>query len=148
MTRWALAEPARWTLLYGTPVQGDAAPAETTNAAGTRVTRRVLEIAADAAWEGGDQAREGVDQAREGGAPAEDAPALAPAVRELLTQTLAEFDVDAAPETAVRAVAVWSGLVGVLSAHLFGQLGADAVALGEDVLRPQIEVLADVIAPR
>lgn len=134
MARWALAEPARWTLLYGTPVQGYAAPAETTNAAGTRVTRRVLEIAADAA--------------REGGATAGEAPGLSPAVDSLLRQTLAEFEVDAAPETAVRAVAVWSGLVGVLSAHLFGQLGADAVALGEDVMRPQIEVLADVIVPR
>ncbi|MEJ6542959.1 hypothetical protein PQI65_07110 [Brachybacterium paraconglomeratum] len=40
-----------------------------------------------------------------------------------------------------------SGVAG-LSAHLFGQLGPDAVALGEDILRPQIEILADLIAPR
>lgn len=39
MCGWALAHPERWTLLYGTPVRDYAAPAETTNADGTRVMR-------------------------------------------------------------------------------------------------------------
>jgi AcrR family transcriptional regulator len=142
MAAWALAAPERWALLYGTPVPGYAAPSETTNAPGTRVTREVLVIAADAAVDSA------VDPAADGrqsdGEPSE----LAPAVAALLEQHLAEFDIVADAATAVRAVTAWSGLVGVISAHLFGQLGPDAVALGEDILRPQIEALADLIAPR
>jgi len=132
MASWALAQPERWTLLYGTPVPGYVAPAETTNAPGTRVMRAVLEIAADGA-----RATTGPG-----------APALAPPVTALLEQHLDEFGVEADAATAARAVAAWSGLVGVISAHVTGQLGPDAVALGEDLLHPQIEVLAELIVPR
>ena len=133
MSSWALAAPERWSLLYGTPVPGYAAPSETTNAPGTQVTREVLAIAADAA---------------RGDRPLGESPALVHSVADLLAQHLGEFDIDADAATAARAVTAWSGLVGVISAHLFGQLGPDAVALGEDILRPQIEILADLIAPR
>lgn len=150
MAAWALAAPERWALLYGTPVPGYAAPSETTNAPGTRVTREVLAIAADAAAAAavGSTAGTAVDSAADGRRPDVDPPELAPAVAALLDQHLAEFDIAADAATAVRAVTAWSGLVGVISAHLFGQLGPDAVALGEDILRPQIEALADLIAPR
>lgn len=134
MADWALAAPERWSLLYGTPVPGYAAPSEATNAPGTRVTREVLSIAADAAADG----------RRSDGCQ----PVLAPAVRTLLDRHLEEFGIEATAGTAARAVTAWSGLVGVISAHLFGQLGPDAVALGEDILRPQIDTLADLIAPR
>src|SRR5699024_8382184 len=53
MSAWAVAHPERWTLLYGTPVRGYAAPAERTNDAGARVIRAVLAIAADAHAHGG-----------------------------------------------------------------------------------------------
>src|SRR5699024_476404 len=49
MCAWAISHPERWALLYGTPVRDYSAPAETTNADGTRVIRAVLCIAADAA---------------------------------------------------------------------------------------------------
>lgn len=52
MCAWAIAHPERWTLLYGTPVRDYSAPAETTDADGTRVMRAVLRIAADAAAQG------------------------------------------------------------------------------------------------
>lgn len=133
MAAWALAAPERWALLYGTPVPGYAAPSEATNVPGTQVTREVLAIAADAA---------------RGDRPIGESPALAPAVSGLLDRHLTEFAIEADAATATRAVTAWSGLVGVISAHLFGQLGPDAVALGEDILRPQIEILADLIAPR
>jgi AcrR family transcriptional regulator len=154
MAAWALAAPERWALLYGTPVPGYAAPSETTNAPGTRVTREVLAIAADAAAAAAadsvaDAAADAaVTSAADGRRPDADPPELAPAVAALLDQHLAEFDIAADAATAVRAVTAWSGLVGVISAHLFGQLGPDAVALGEDILHPQIEALADLIAPR
>lgn len=136
MADWALVAPERWALLYGTPVPGYAAPSETTNAPGTRVTREVLAIAADAAG------------SADGRRQDDGSPTLAPAVEALLDRHLEEFGLEATAGTAARAVTAWSGLVGVVSAHLFGQLGPDAVALGEDILRPQLETLADLIAPR
>lgn len=135
MTRWALKHPERWTLLYGTPVHGYDAPAETTNAPGTRVIGHVLALAADAAAAGP-------------GAPARPGPGPAPEATALLEQHLTEFDVDTDPATAIRALTAWSGLVGVISAHVFGQLGADAVAVGEQLLEAQIPLLADLIDPR
>lgn len=41
---WALSHPSQWTLLYGTPVRGYAAPRERTVGPGTRVLARLLEI--------------------------------------------------------------------------------------------------------
>lgn len=39
---WAVADPARWALLYGSPVPGYAAPPEQTALPGTRVVARLL----------------------------------------------------------------------------------------------------------
>lgn len=135
MTRWALEHPERWTLLYGTPVRGYDAPADTTIAPGIRVIGHVLTLAADAAATG------------DGPSSVADL-APTPAVTALLEENLPEFDVDTDPVTAMRALAVWSSLVGIISAHVFGQLGPDAVAVGEDLLAGQLPLLADLITAR
>ncbi|ATG55224.1 TetR family transcriptional regulator [Brachybacterium ginsengisoli] len=127
MIRWAIAHPERWTLLYGTPVSGYDAPAETTNADGTRVIARVLEIAAASA-----------------GDPRRDLE-ISSEVAALLDSHLAQFSVDAGAEAGVRAVTAWSSLVGVISAHVFRQLGADAAAIGEQILATQVELLAELL---
>lgn len=143
MVRWALAHPERWTLLYGTPVRGYDAPAATTNSAGTRVAGRVLEIVADVPHAGST-------------VPGGDAPAqvhahltaeLPAEVDALLAATLSEFGIEAGTEAAMRAITAWSSLIGVISAHVFGQLGPDAVALGEQVLEVQCRTLAELVAP-
>lgn len=136
MCGWALAHPERWTLLYGTPVRDYAAPAETTNADGTRVMRAVLRIAADAE-----------QQDRLAGTAARDSAGLAPEVVALLEHHLEEFGIDAAPATTFAALTAWSSLVGAISAHVFGQLGPDAAAIGERILDAQVRTLADLIAP-
>ncbi|WP_193104346.1 TetR/AcrR family transcriptional regulator [Brachybacterium sp. FME24] len=135
MTRWAIAHPERWTLLYGTPVRGYDAPAESTNVGGTRVIARLLAIAADA--QGG--------TGKAGAAGVRPAVRVTPAVEALLERHLAEFAVDSDVDSSLRAVTVWSGLVGIISAHVFGQLGADAVAVGEQILEIQGELLADLL---
>lgn len=127
MIRWAIAHPERWTLLYGTPVNGYDAPAETTNADGTRVIARVLEIAAAAAP----------------GSPRD--LTISPEIEALLESHLAQFGVDSDAGTGVRAVTAWSSLVGIISAHVFRQLGADAAALGEQILASQVELLAEIL---
>ncbi|MDN5821507.1 MAG: TetR/AcrR family transcriptional regulator [Brachybacterium sp.] len=134
MCAWAITHPERWTLLYGTPVRDYSAPADTTNADGTRVMQVVLRIAADAAEQGDDGARVAPGEAD-----------LAPEVIALLESHLAEFGVETTPATEFAALTVWSSLVGVISAHVFGQLGADAAAIGERILDAQIRMLAELI---
>lgn len=141
MCDWAILHPERWTLLYGTPVRGYSAPAETTNADGTRVMQAVLRIAADAAASGA----EGGCAARRTAAGEAD---LAPEVTVLLEAHLAEFGIETDPEVEFAALTVWSSLVGVISAHVFGQLGSDAAAIGKHILDSQTRMLADLIAPR
>lgn len=151
MCAWAIAHPERWTLLYGTPVRGYAAPAETTNDAGTRVMRAVLVIAADAAAErtaetqGGRASQDGTTgETSVGRAPGT---ALAPEVTALLESHLEQFGIDASARTEFTALTAWSGLVGMISAHVFGQLGPDAVAVGPQILHAQVRLLADLFAP-
>ena len=50
---WALAEPATYALLFGSPVPGYEAPAEQTNRPGTRVIDRLVEVWEDA-WVSGE----------------------------------------------------------------------------------------------
>ena len=47
MRTWALAHPAQWALIYGSPVPGYHAPAERTSGPGLRLTRHGLQAAAD-----------------------------------------------------------------------------------------------------
>ena len=49
---WALAEPATYALLFGSPVPGYEAPAEQTTGPGTRVVGRLVEVWEDA-WQAG-----------------------------------------------------------------------------------------------
>ena len=49
---WALAEPATYALLFGSPVPGYQAPAERTTGPGTRVIYRLVEVW-EAAWVAG-----------------------------------------------------------------------------------------------
>ncbi|MGO1198820.1 MAG: TetR/AcrR family transcriptional regulator [Dermabacteraceae bacterium] len=136
MCAWAIAHPERWTLLYGTPVRGYSAPAETTNASGTRVMQAVLRIAADAALQG------------VGAGCAAAKVDLSPEVIALLEAHLVEFEIGIDASTEFVALTAWSSLVGVINSHVFGQLGPDAAALGEQILASQIRVLGDLIAPR
>src|SRR5699024_2825851 len=131
----AISHPERRSRQYGTPVRDYSAPAETTNADGTRVIRAVLGIAADAAELGSGPA------AATGAEPA-------PEVTALLEEHQDEFGIDADPATGLAALTAWSGLVGAISAHVFGQLGPDAAAIGDRILDVQVRMLADLIAPR
>ncbi|WP_104118623.1 TetR/AcrR family transcriptional regulator [Arthrobacter sp. B1805] len=120
---WAVREPSRYALLYGSPVPGYAAPAERTTAQGTRVVTLLAHIMDDA-W------RSGEVSAGHRPAPA----ALAPdyqAIRDQLSLAL--------PESVIAAtVQAWSALFGAVSFEVFGQFGpntfADLDVLFEDTL--------------
>ena len=117
--RWAVANPSRWALIYGTPVPGYAAPADTTTIPGTRVMGVFLGILADGAGSG---------------TPAGDRPAPSPELTQVLAEGTEELGVVASPRTAADGVLAWSSLIGLISAEIFGQLGPELTALGGELL--------------
>ncbi|MGY5765233.1 TetR/AcrR family transcriptional regulator [Brachybacterium sp. DNPG3] len=135
---WAVANPARWALLYGTPVRGYAAPRDTVGP-GVRVIARLAEIVADADAGAADA---GVGDAGADGAGAgSGADALDPAVRALLEDGARDVGVQISAPAMLRATVLWSSLVGLVAAELTAQYGPEAGPLGEIVLRSQLGVL-------
>lgn len=117
MRDWALRNPARWALAYGSPVPGYSAPASETNAPGTRVMTELLRALA-----------EGEITAAEASRP------FSKGLRDDLVAGTEEFGVTAVPETAAAAVGAWMELVGRISAEVFQQLGPEFAAHGEELL--------------
>ena len=105
--RWAVANPNEWALIYGSPVPGYAAPADTIGPA-SRVSSLLVQILAEAAERGivlPDPA------ARE----------LTPAATSALAPVLSALPA-AVTHVAIHAgLMVWSALLGTISLELFGQ---------------------------
>ena len=132
MRRWAVAHPERWTLLYGTPVRGYAAPAEQTNEPGTRVLARFLEIADRADVAGRVTAAGEADEIDEG-------------LARFLVAEQEQFGTSLSSEAMVAAATLWSGTVGAITAELFGQWGPMDPAIREDMFAAQVRTLSTVL---
>jgi AcrR family transcriptional regulator len=115
MRGWALADPARWGLIYGTPVPGYAAPPEETISPGTRVMARFLEVV-------------GQGEVVPGAVP-DPSDELAA----VLEAGLQDLGVQASVGIAASAVSAWMALVGTISAEVFGQLGAGFDEVGAEL---------------
>jgi AcrR family transcriptional regulator len=104
---WALANPNEWALIYGSPVPGYSAPADTVGPA-SRVTTLLVQILAEAAERGialpDPAGREPGPEARK---------ALAP-VLSVLPDTVTDAAI-------LAGLMVWSALLGAISLELFGQ---------------------------
>lgn len=110
---WAVREPSRYALLYGSPVPGYAAPAERTTAEGTRVVT-LLALIIDGAWRSGE-----LDDTA---APV--AATLEPDLRAISDQLSL-----AVPDRVIAAtVQAWSALFGAVSFEVFGQYGRSTFA--------------------
>ncbi|MET9199646.1 TetR/AcrR family transcriptional regulator [Gordonia sp. NPDC003585] len=123
--RWAVADPARWALLYGSPVPGYAAPAEQTVGPGTRVVGAVLRQLSDAY----------------------DASALRTDIDCPTTVSTAEmdaigteFDLRLPPGQMLAATTIWATLIGAVSLEVFGQYGADTFTDPESLFAAQIDL--------
>lgn len=110
---WALAEPARYALLYGTPVPGYDAPGDRTIEPGTRVVVTLARIADDA-WSAGTLRTPG--------------PELPEQVVGDFEQIRQEFDLAAPAEVLARTTLVWPALFGCVTFEMFGQYGTDTFA--------------------
>jgi AcrR family transcriptional regulator len=105
---WALAHPNEYALIYGSPVPGYAAPADTVRPA-SRVTTLLLRIIVEAAAAG-----------RIPDADIKDAEAQP--VADALTPIRSYLPPSVPAPLVQRALMVWTNLFGVISFELFGQL--------------------------
>lgn len=123
MRAWAVSNPERWTLLYGTPVRGYSAPPEQTTQPGTRVLAVFMDIAASAP--GGEVDAE-VDEELD----------------RFFTAEQEQFGTELPAGTMVRAATLWSGTVGAITAELFGQWGPMGQTTAEKFFAAQVRALS------
>lgn len=126
---WGLREPARYALLFGSPVPGYQAPAERTTQPGIRVVVRLVGILADAYAAGGLRAIETV--------PVPDS------LLSDLSRIRSEFDAELPDTVLARGILVWTGLFGAVGFEVFGQYGRDTFTDVSALFEHHLGVLAD-----
>jgi AcrR family transcriptional regulator len=128
---WALREPARYGLLFGSPVPGYQAPAGQTTTPGTRVIYSLVGIL-DAAYRAGE---------------------LTPPVRAAVVPSALAADFEAirarlglaVPDSLLaNGTLVWTSLFGAMSFEVFGQYGADTFSARDELFAHHLAVLAGV----
>lgn len=133
---WAVREPARYALLFGSPVPGYHAPAEQTTGPGTRVIRALVRIYDDA-YRSGDMVKNlpdlPLDTAAKGRLPADLA-----AIRK-------EMGLEANDNLIVRGTLVWAALFGMINFEVFGQYGAGTFSDPEQLFEQHLLVLKGVV---
>jgi AcrR family transcriptional regulator len=127
---WAVDQPARWALLYGSPVPGYRAPAELTVGPGTRVVATLFGVIADGIRAGDVQDSKGV-------AP-EPVSADMDRVRE-------EFGFGGGDPVLLKCFLAWATLVGAISLEVFGQYGADTLSAPGVLFDGQIRLLVQAL---
>lgn len=128
---WALAHPARWALLYGSPVPGYHAPAERTVVPGTRVIAATLEVVA-AGIAAGDIA------VTEQLAP-QPVSSDSDRVRE-------EFGFTGDDGVVAKCFLVWAAVVGAISLEVFGGYGADTLSAPRQMFDLQLGLLLELLS--
>lgn len=126
---WAIEHPQRYTLIFGTPIPGYAAP-ESTVESGTRASRALVGIVQDA-WETG---------------------VLVPIDESLAPEALVDDLVDIGARIGysgpvanlVAAIAAWSQLYGMITFELFGQTRGMTGDSGE-LFEATVALMADAI---
>ncbi|MFI6044901.1 TetR/AcrR family transcriptional regulator [Nocardia sp. NPDC051321] len=133
--RWATAEPARYGLLFGTPVPGYDAPADQTMAPGTRVIIALQSLFARAHQSG-----------------LLHAPATDPRISAPLATSFAEirneahFDI---PDWLItRGVTFWASLFGAVTADVFDMYGTETFADRDELFELQLDALLDMLGYR
>ncbi|MGH3969182.1 MAG: TetR/AcrR family transcriptional regulator [Mycobacterium sp.] len=128
--RWALANPARWALLYGSPVPGYHAPADRTGEPGTRVIGALFDaVAAGIAT---------------GDIRLSNSHAPQPMSSDF-DRIRHEFGFPGDDQVMSKCFAVWAGVVGAISLEVFGQYGADTLTDPAPVFDIQIGLLVGLL---
>jgi AcrR family transcriptional regulator len=132
---WGLREPARYGLLFGSPVPGYRAPAERTTGPGTRVIYALMGIL-DGAYRGGRLA--------DGSGPS----AVVPALAADLERIRGELGLAVPDGLLAKGALVWTSLFGAVSFEVFGQYGAETFAARDELFEHHLAVLAAVAGLR
>lgn len=128
---WALAEPATYALLFGSPVPGYQAPSERTTGPGTRVIYRLVEVW-EAAWTAGEiTAAQGVVTPRR--------------FSRDLARIRRDRGITAPDELIVRGLLMWAAMFGCISFEVFGQYGADSFTQPQDLFEHQLAALIETV---
>ncbi|MGJ0120871.1 TetR/AcrR family transcriptional regulator [Williamsia sp. MIQD14] len=124
---WAVAEPSRYALIYGSPVPGYSAPGEQTTGPGTRFVALLLRELRDIV----------VD------APSPISAGLAAEFDAINT----EFGLGLDHTTLAVGTCLWSVVLGAISLEVFGQYGADTFARPEDLFDLQLTTVLTRLLP-
>jgi AcrR family transcriptional regulator len=128
--RWAVAHPARWALLYGSPVPGYHAPAERTVGVGTRVAGALFDAVAAGIATGDIRLTDDV------------APQPMSSDFERIRH---EFGFPGDDRVVAKCFLLWAGVVGAISLEVFGQYGADTLTDSSVVFDTQLRLLVGVL---
>ena len=127
---WAIAHPASWALLYGSPVPGYHAPAERTVGPGTRVVGALFDaVAAGIAT---------------GDIMLTNYPAPQPMSTDF-ERLRREFGFPGDDPVIAKCFAIWAGVVGAISLEVFGQYGVDTLSDPQAVFDTQVRLLVGVL---
>lgn len=125
---WALREPARYGLLFGSPVPGYHAPGEQTTTPGTRVINALVGI---------------FDNAFRAGKLEADATPIDDRLAADLDRVRAELGLTTPDHLLARGVLVWSALFGAVNFEVFGQYGGDTFTAPGALFEHHLTVLAE-----
>ena len=128
---WALAEPATYALLFGSPVPGYEAPAERTTGPGTRVVVRLVEVWEDA-WQAGVI---GLD----------DSPLTPRRLSRDLARIRREMGLTAPDALIARGLFAWAALFGCVSFEVFGQYGPGTFTDPRDIFEHHLDALVESV---
>lgn len=127
---WALSEPARYGLLFGSPVPGYKAPAERTTEPGTRVVRALIGIVDGAYRSAGPVASQ------------PEPPTVGPALHADFEAIRGDLGVVLSDAVLARGTLVWTALFGAISFEVFGQYGPDTFSARDELFDQHVEYLA------
>ncbi|MBI3226034.1 MAG: WHG domain-containing protein [Mycolicibacterium cosmeticum] len=127
---WAVDQPARWALLYGSPVPGYRAPAEITVGPGTRMIVSVLAVVADGILTG---------------AIPDPKDALPQSVSRDFQALRAEYGFPGGDRVLLKCFLLWATLVGAIGMEVFGQYGPGTLTEPKLVFDGQIRLAIDTL---
>lgn len=136
--RWALAKPAEYALVYGSPVPGYAAPPDTI-AAAARTPVALARILSDA-YAAGALSSTGLGAAARNDVAAQ----LTDAVRADLARTRDDIAPGLPEEVLLLGITSWIQMFGTVSLELFGQFN-NVIDAREEFFDQQMELMADLI---
>jgi AcrR family transcriptional regulator len=130
---WAVAHPAQWALLYGSPVPGYHAPADRTVGVGTRVVADLFDALAAGITTG--------DIMLTSDAASQPTASDFERIRH-------DFGFPGDDRVMAKCFLLWAGVLGAISLEVFGQYGADTLTDPRSVFDTQVRLLVEMLGQR